>query len=144
VFLVDTDVISAGSPVRTGSNLDLVLWMDRNSRDLFISAVTIAELSDGIAKIRREGATRKARQLSAWLQAVLHLYESRVLPFDVRAARIAGILSDRARGKGLSPGWPDLAIAATAAANRLTVLTRNIRHFAPLEVPVLNPFESLP
>lgn len=75
---------------------------------------------------------------------MLHLYDERVLPFDVPAARIAGRLSDRARAKGLSPGFPDLAIAATAVAHRLSVLTRNVRHFAPLEIATHNPFESLP
>jgi predicted nucleic acid-binding protein len=35
-----------------------------------------------------------------------------------------------------------LAIAATAAAHGLTLLTANLRHFAPLGVPALNPLES--
>jgi hypothetical protein len=43
-----------------------------------------------------------------------------------------------------NPGFPDLAIAATAVAQGLTVLTANLRHFAPLDVPAHNPLESLP
>jgi predicted nucleic acid-binding protein len=70
--------------------------------------------------------------------------ERRFLPFDVAVARVAGRLSDRARSKGRSPGFPDLAIAATAAAHNLTVLTRNLRHFAPLGVPAHDPFAALP
>jgi len=35
-----------------------------------------------------------------------------------------------------------LAIAATAAAHGLTVLTANLRHFAPLGGPALKPLES--
>ena len=38
----------------------------------------------------------------------------------------------------------DLAIAATAAAHRLTVLTGNTKHFVHLGVPMHNPFEFLP
>src|SRR5580704_5981033 len=57
-----------------------------------------AEIVDGIAKARREGVRRKAADLAGWLEAVLHLYGNRVLPFDVAAARVAGTLSDRARG----------------------------------------------
>jgi predicted nucleic acid-binding protein len=68
----------------------------------------------------------------------------RVLPFDVVAARVAGRLSDGARSKGQSPGFPDLVIAAMASAHHLTVLTGNLRHFAPLGVPAHNPFEALP
>src|SRR5436305_723991 len=101
MYLVDTDVISAGAPgkLRTPALLD---WMDRHSDRLYLAAVTIAEIEDGIAKLQREGASRKARALSQWLDALLHLYAERVLPFDVAAARIAGRLSDIARGKGQS------------------------------------------
>jgi hypothetical protein len=82
--------------------------------------------------------------VAQWLETVLHLYGSRMLPFEVPAARIAGALSDLARTKGLRPGFADLAIAATAAAHRLTVLTRNLRHFVPLGVPPHNPLDTLP
>ncbi len=144
MYLVDTNVISAGSPAKAGAAADVVAWMDAQSGALFLSAVTIAEIEDGIAKARREGAARKADSLAAWLATVLHLYGERVLPFDVDAARIAGALSDRARGQGQAPGFADIIIAATASRHQLTILTRNMRHFEPLGVPVLNPFECLP
>ncbi len=144
VYLVDTNVISVGSPAKAGARADVVVWMDAQSGALFLSSVTIAEIEDGIAKARREGAARKADGLAAWLETVLHLYGERVLPFDVGAARIAGILSDRARGQGQAPGLADIIIAATAHRHQLTILTRNMRHFEPLGVPALDPFESLP
>jgi len=143
-YLVDTDVISAGAPAKREGSRALVLWMDQNSERLFISTITVAEIAEGIAKARREGSHRKATALTGWLEALLHLYGNRILSFDVAAARIAGILSDRARSKGRSPGFPDLAIAATAAAHGLIVLTANLRHFGPLGVPAHNPLESLP
>ena len=118
--------------------------MDRNSERLFLSAISVAEIESGIAKTRREGARRKSTGLEEWLETLLHLYSSRILPFDVPAARIAGKLSDLAQSKGRSPRFADLGIAATAAAHDLIVLTGNLRHFAPLEIAVHNPFESLP
>ncbi len=144
LYLVDTDVISADAPSKRRASAAVILWMDRHSDLLFLSAITIAEIAEGIAKAHREGARRKATALAGWLEAVLHLYGSRVLPFDVAAARVAGRLSDGARSKGHSPGLPDLAIAAIASAHHLTVLTGNLRHFAPLGVPAHNPFEALP
>jgi predicted nucleic acid-binding protein len=144
VYLVDTDVISAGAPSRRQASVARILWMDRNSHRLFLSAITVAEITDGIAKARREGARRKSAALAEWLEALLHLYGARVLPFDVAVARVAGRLSDRARSQGRSPGFPDLAIAATAAVHNLTVLTRNLRHFVPLGVPAHDPFAALP
>src|ERR1700730_11226400 len=101
VYLVDTNVISAGAPSKALATTDLVKWMDAHSSDLFLSAVTVAEIEDGIAKARREQARRKAANLTAWLEALLHLYGNRILAFDVAAARLAGALSDLARGKGM-------------------------------------------
>jgi toxin FitB len=143
-YLVDTAVISTGAPAKREGSRSLVLWMDRNSQRLFISTITVAEIADGIAKARREGARREATALTEWLDTFLHLYANRILPFDVAAARVAGTLSDRARSQGQSPGFPDLVIAATAAAHGLTVLTANLRHFTPLSVPAHNPLEPLP
>jgi predicted nucleic acid-binding protein len=109
-----------------------------------VCSVTIAEIADGIAKARREGAVRKASDLAEWLQTLLHLYQQRVLPFDVAAAEIAGGLSDAARGRGQAPGSVDIAIAATARRHGLTILSRNVRHFAAMGVVVIDPFEALP
>ncbi len=74
----------------------------------------------------------------------MHLYGNRILAFDVAAARVAGALSDLARSKGRPPGFADIVIAATAASHELTILTRNTRHFEPLGVPAMNPFDRLP
>jgi hypothetical protein len=72
------------------------------------------------------------------------LYGDRILPFDVPAARIAGARSDLARSKGHAPGFADVAIAASAKCHGFTILTSNVRDFAPLGVPFLDPFAGLP
>ena len=138
------NVLSAGSPTKAQPAPDLVGWMERNSEHLYLSVVTIAEVEDGIAKARREGATRKADRLAEWLEVLLHLYGARILPLDVAAARRLGAVSDQARAAGQAPGFADLAIAATAQLWGYTVLTRNLRHFRGLAVPAHDPFESLP
>ena len=143
MYLVDTNVISAGAPSRLPSR-ELVAWMDAHAALLFLSVVTVAEIEDGIAKLRREGATRKGSDLAAWLETLLHLHGDRILAFDTPTARIAGALSDRARAQGQAPGLGDIIIAATAERHGLTILTRNLRHFAPLGVRVLDPFAALP
>ena len=81
-FLVDTDVLSVGAPSKARSVPELVEWMNRNSQRLYVSVVTIAEIEDGIAKSRREGATRKAGRLREWLETLVHLYTPRILPFE--------------------------------------------------------------
>lgn len=143
MYLVDTNVVSAGEPSRLAP-APLMAWMEAQSALLFLSAVSVAEIEAGIAKLRREGATRKSADLAAWLETVLHLYGDRILAFDTPTARIAGILSDRARGQGQAPGFGDIIIAATAQHHGLTILSRNVRHFVPIGVPVLDPFAALP
>jgi predicted nucleic acid-binding protein len=66
-----------------------------------------------------------------------------VLPVDAATAEIDGALSDLARGRGHSPGFADVAIAATARHRGLTILSRNKRHFAPMDVNVIDPFQEL-
>jgi predicted nucleic acid-binding protein len=144
MYLLDTNVISAGAPSRTVAAADLAAWMDEHSAGLYLSAVTVAEIEDGIAKAVREKARRKAADLTAWLETLLHLYGNRILAFDIAAARIAGALSDLARSRGATPGFAAIVIAATARSHRLIVLTRNTRHFEPLGVPTVNPFDRLP
>jgi predicted nucleic acid-binding protein len=116
--------------------------MDAQSALPFLSAVTVAEIEDGIAKLRREGAKRKSENLAAWLETVLHLHGDRVLAFDTPTARIAGALSDQARGQGQAPRFGDIIIVATAQHHGLTIFSRNVRHFAPLGVRVLGPFAA--
>lgn len=40
---------------------------------------------------------------------------------------------------GLHPGFPDIAIAATAIEHKLTLVTRNGRYFDPLGVHWIDP-----
>ena len=143
MYLVDTNIISASAPSRPVPPA-LVEWLDTHSAALFLSAVTVAEIEDGIAKLRREGARRRSADLAAWLETVLHLYGDRVLAFDAAAARIAGVISDQARGLGQAPGFADIIIAATAQHHGLTILSRNLRHFESLGVNVIDPFNQLP
>jgi predicted nucleic acid-binding protein len=144
LYLLDTNVISAATPTKARPEAGLADWMDRNSPFLYLSVITIAELEDGIAKSRREGATRKADRIAQWLETVLHLYTGRVLTLDVPIALMVGRLSDQARSVGHSPGFADLAIAATALFHGHIVLTRNLRHFRMLGVHADDPFTHVP
>lgn len=139
-YRLDTNVISELAPGRPTRDVHVVNWLEANSSALFLSVVTVAEIEAGIALAIRGGASGKAGRLAEWLAAVLHLYGSRILACDVPTARVAGTIFGKARSEGLSPGWPDIMIAATAAHHELTVLTRKLRHFQSLGVAVADPF----
>ncbi|MDW6020749.1 PIN domain-containing protein [Mesorhizobium sp. BAC0120] len=146
LYLLDTNVISAIAPTkrRTASDEKLAAWIEANTDSLRLSVVSHAEVAAGIHKARRTGAADKAELLAEWWSAIRHYWRERFLPSDLQVAEQAGRLLDVARATGSDPGFEELAIAATAAAHGLTVLTRNTRHFQPLGIDFLNPFEALP
>jgi predicted nucleic acid-binding protein len=143
-FLFDTSVISAFGPGKPLASAALVGWVKANADRSFISAVTVMEIESGIRQFARTGSTRRLTDLTAWLAAVMVDFRSRVLPFEEEVAMAAGRLEALAIAKGRHPGLADIVIAATGAVHGMIVLTRNLRHFEPLEVACANPFHELP
>ena len=139
-WLLDTDVLSAFAPGRHSIPPDAAAWFDDRTDELYLSAITAAEIEAGIAKLFRTGATRRAEALGMWFDRIVAVYPDRVLSFDLAAARVAGAFGDAAQATGRHPGFADVAIAATAKAHELVVVTLNQRHFDSLGVEVFNPF----
>ena len=139
-WLLDTDVLSAFAPGRHSIPPDAAAWFDDRTDELYLSAITAAEIEASIAKLFRTGATRRAETLRMWFDRIVAVYADRVLSFDLAAARVAGALGDAAQAMGRHPGFADVAIAAIAKAHELVVVTLNLRHFDPLGVEVFNPF----
>ena len=142
-WLLDTNVLSVFAPGKPAVAPKVTTWFEERTDALFLSAVTAAEIEAGISKAHRTGSGRRADELRAWFERMLSFYADRVLPFDLAAARIAGVLSDAAQAEGRHPGFADIAIAAIAKSRGLIILTFNLRHFDPLEVDALNPFHAV-
>ena len=133
MFLLDTMVISEVR--KRNSDPGVSAWIDAvHQQDLFISTISVAELEVGIEKQKSINPIF-SNELARWLELTLRTYGDRVLPVDVPVARRWGRLAIRIGNKGL-----DLAIAATALEHHLTVVTRNVAHFQPTGVAILNPF----
>lgn len=137
MFLVDTDVLSALTKRRRDANV--VAWIGRQRPgDLFVSVISIGEIERGVA-LQRAKEQDFASMLANWLDDLLNIYGDRVLPFDLASARRWGRLS-----AALARKDADLQIAATALEHGLTVVTRNVAHFEPTGVAVLDPFAASP
>jgi predicted nucleic acid-binding protein len=138
VYLIDTDVISEA---RKGDNANVGVraFFSRAATEnvaLFLSAITIGELRQGVESIRHRGDEVQARLLDRWLSRITNDYSDAILPFDHEAAQVWGRL------RAPHPENPlDKQIAATALIFDLTVATRNAAHFAPTGVKLLNPFK---
>ena len=85
MYLVDTNVLSIRASGRRERPAFLVEWMDAHSDELFLSAITVTEISHGNARVRRTGASSRAANLGEWLETVLHLYGS-LLQLPLQAA----------------------------------------------------------
>ena len=139
MFLLDTVVISEFRKPPRRRNRNVVQWIGRApSQNLFVSVLTIGEIERGIERERQTDAAF-SENLLAWLDVILRAYEGRILPVTVGVARRWGRLSHQIGNKGL-----DLAIAATALEHGLAVATRNVSHFAPTGVAIVNPFDPPP
>jgi len=137
MYLLDTDVVSELRKRKCDANV--AAWIEPISpTDLYLSTMTVVEITRGIERRTRDDPAF-ARDLAIWLDTTLRVYGDRVLPLTVNIARRWGRLSAHVGNKNL-----DLGIAATALEHGLTVATRNVAHYAPTGVPILNPFETKP
>jgi predicted nucleic acid-binding protein len=71
---------------------------------------------------------------------VLPLFTGRVLAFDLAASAAYGELMAAARAAGTAIGTADGYIAATAAAVKMTVATRDAAPFRAAGIPVIDPW----
>ncbi|MGV9298507.1 PIN domain-containing protein [Amycolatopsis sp. NPDC003676] len=94
-----------------------------------VSAVTIAELAYGLAT---DDPIRLAERVERYRRALDHFT---VLPFGVDEAKMYGTGAALVRrfGRDPRPRRMDLQIAATAAAQQIPLLTRNLKDFVGLD-----------
>ncbi len=131
MILLDTVVVSELRKARPSSRV--LRWASRyREEQFFISVVTLGELERGVAGAR-DPAFRI--ELERWLDGLQRLYNDRLLDVTAPVARLWGRWSAQ-----LGRADVDLMIAATAEIHGMTVATRNVRHFAPTGVAVVDPF----
>lgn len=138
-YLLDTSVVSLLSPDKVRDAKDFVKWIRERENALFLSAVTIAEIEQGIAKLNRAGRVERAELLTAWLDELLQNCGGRVLAVDTQVARVAGEMSDSVANSGKRPGLAEILIAATARVHGALLLTRKGKHYAALGIEYIDP-----
>lgn len=123
-LVLDTSVLIDAE--RRGLNVSLLLeGLSRyRAEDVTISAVTVMELSQGIAGSKTE-AVRQIRQVFLKnLRASVP-----VIPLTDKLAMRAGNLSGLLLRSGVTIGIADAMIAASALDTGYAVATLNVRHF---------------
>lgn len=131
-YLLDTNVIS--NVTKPNPSPSLLAWMaERTDNDLFISALTIAEIRRGLLE---KPAGKKRTSLEAWFagpEGPQALFAGRVLPFDEKAALIWGRLMADGAAKGRPRSALDMIVAAVAEACGCIIVTDNEKDFAGLK-----------
>ncbi|WP_027153577.1 type II toxin-antitoxin system VapC family toxin [Mesorhizobium sp. WSM2561] len=140
-FLVDTSVLSQIAPGRVSDAA--AQWFRDNDGSLYLPVVALSEIRQGVARLERMGASRKAETLSLWFEETMAAFSDFLVPISARIALEAGALSDRANAIGKNPGYADILIAATALVSEMPVATRNLRHFKPLGIACLDPLSNV-
>jgi toxin FitB len=142
MYLLDTNIVSLFDPRRAAEAATVVDWMREYDSLLFLSSITLTEIEAGILKLMRERKEARAGQLIALRDGLIADFGARLLPLDVEVALTVARLAEAVRPMVIER--TDLIVAATARVHGFTVLTRNIRHFAPTGVAAIDPVSALP
>jgi toxin FitB len=138
-FLLDTNVVSEWTKQRP--NPGVIAWLaDVDEDRVFLSVVTVAELSHGIERLP-EGNRR--RRLDVWLRDELPLrFAGRLLSVDQAVADRWGEVVAYREAAGRPIGVMDAFIAATANVHALSLVTRNAADFESTVTDIVNPWTS--
>jgi toxin FitB len=140
-FLLDTNIPSELTRLQSAPQVER--WLDEaNDEELHFSVISLGEILKGITVLpvskRRDG-------LQEWLDGTLRpWFEGRILPVTTPISERWGVLTGKCRLQGKQIKVADGLIVATALHHNLTIVTRNVKDFAGLGVPVLNPWDAEP
>ena len=139
MIILDTNVLSA--LMRTAPDAPVVTWLDRQpAESVWITSITVFEARLGLA-LMAQGRRRRAVE-AAFARLLEEDLENRVLDFDAAAATSAASLAADRQRVGRPADMRDTLIAGIALARHATLATRNVRHFADLKIPIVDPWTA--
>lgn len=137
MIVLDTNIIS--ELMSNSPSANVVEWFDENNvLDLFITTVTIAEISYGLELL--PNGKRKTHLEESFNKSIMIAFKHRTLFFDEDSACIYGKIMSNRKKLGQPMSIPDGQIAAIAKASNASVATRNISDFTQCGLELFNPF----
>ena len=135
-YLIDTNIISEIQ--KSDCNPAVKSFIEKiPAEDIFLSVITIGELSYGMEKLP---AGKKKHKVALWLYTELpKFFKGRVIPIDTEVMLEWGKL--RALSDRTMPTMDSL-IAVSALCHHMTLVTRNTRDFEGIAgITLVNPWE---
>ena len=136
-YLLDTCVITELIKPKPDNNV--VHWVKSQvENQLYISVLTLGEISKGIEKVRDE---LRRKKLLLWVENDLReRFQRRILPVNEQVAMIWGQIQGMAEKQGRRMPAIDSLIAATGLAFNMVVVTRNISDMQTSGAVLLDPW----
>lgn len=139
MIVLDTNVIS--ELARTEPEKTVLDWVDaQQAGDLYLTAITVGELSFGLARLP---AGRRQRELAARVNHLIEqVFADRVLPYGAHAARLFGVLTADRERQGRPIAMADGQIAAVCLQHGTRLATRNTSDFAATVPDLIDPWSG--
>lgn len=139
MIVLDTNVIS--ELMRSAPDDRVATWVDQfPAGDVFITAVTAAELQYGVARL--PDGRRKTVLAIQVAELLAEDFGSQILPFGVNAAAHYAQIAAMREQEGRPISMADAQIAAICRHHNAELATRNIKDFADTGVSVHDPWET--
>lgn len=140
MIVLDTNVIS--ELMRQAPDDGVVRWVDRYPSDeVFITAVTAAELAYGVARL--PDGQRKTVLAARISELLTEDFQDQILPFDGVAAEHYAQIAATREAAGHPIGMADAQIAAICRRFAACLATRNVKDFVDTGIAVLNPWDGI-
>ncbi len=141
MIVLDTNILS--ELVRPFPALEIKNWLLNKTANetLATTAITVSEIEYGLARLpdgrRRKDLEERFEMLTG------AQFDFVVLPFEEKAARLAGRLRAAREASGLHAHSADMMIAAICALAGASLATRNTKDFTGTGIELINPWELM-
>ncbi len=123
IYLLDTNILS--EITKPNPNRNVVKKVIENKHISTIASVTFEEMLYGVKIL--PASKKQSDLLSFNINFIQANYE--IIPFDVHASWVLSDIRQRLEANGKRAPLADSMIAATAIANNLILVTRNVKDF---------------
>ena len=136
MIVLDTNVVSA--MMRLPPDPSVISLLDkRDAYSIWTTSITLLEVRQGIERLPDN---RRRLELEAAARRAFDGFAERILEFDSEAAHSAAVVAAERARRGRPGDFRDTLIAGIVLSRRAEFATRNVQHFADLDIALIDPW----